>query len=171
MLAIDLEEPLPLSSATYDYVIAFNLFEHIFNHQQLFLESARIIKESGTFLMFVPFSYIYHADPHDYFRYTHETLKRILSELFEDVEVTGICCGTFSVAAGIAERALRFRFARFLCVLTSLSLDRLRRTGTTQPDAFYSGLFVEARRPRRAKEAGRPTLAVRSGESREGSRG
>jgi SAM-dependent methyltransferase len=96
---IDFEkDPLPCLNGTIDHTLAFNVLEHIFNHQFLVGEMYRIIKPGGTLIGFVPFLVNYHPDPHDYFRYTKEALRKILLKGgFKDIEVKEIGRGPFAV--------------------------------------------------------------------------
>lgn len=78
---IDFEtDRLPQSDASVDAVLMCNILEHIYNHQHVLREGRRILKAGGTLVGFVPFWVGYHPDPHDFFRYTDEALKRMLAE-------------------------------------------------------------------------------------------
>ncbi len=99
VLRIDFEkDPLPFPSETVDTVIAFNILEHIYNHNFLVSEIKRVTRKGGKLLGFVPFLVNYHPDPHDYFRYTKEALKKILVEAgYQNVVVTETGGGPFAV--------------------------------------------------------------------------
>ena len=79
---IDFEkDALPCQDNSIDNIIACNILEHLFQYQFLLKEIHRILKpQSGQVVGFVPFWVGYHADPHDYFRYTGECLDRIFQE-------------------------------------------------------------------------------------------
>ncbi|MBU0981393.1 class I SAM-dependent methyltransferase [Patescibacteria group bacterium] len=77
---MDLEKPFPVDSGTVDFALCFNTLEHVFNTGNLLSESARILKQGGHFIGSVPFLYPYHADPDDYYRYSHSSLKRLFEE-------------------------------------------------------------------------------------------
>jgi SAM-dependent methyltransferase len=84
---IDFEkDTLPYSDNTVDTVISCNALEHVYNHRFLISEMVRILTPNGSFIGFVPFLIKYHPDPHDYFRYTNEALRR----LFEDAGLKDI---------------------------------------------------------------------------------
>jgi hypothetical protein len=77
----------------------FNVLEHLFNYTNILKEIKRIKKADGVFIGYVPFLHWYHADPHDYFRYTHQSLERILSEAgFRDVVIEKIYRGPYTTA-------------------------------------------------------------------------
>ncbi|MEB3830092.1 class I SAM-dependent methyltransferase [Phormidium sp. CCY1219] len=73
----NLEQPLPFEDSEFDAVIAFNLLEHIYNHQPLIGEMYRILKPGGNCEVMVPFLINIHGDPHDYFRYTESSLNKL----------------------------------------------------------------------------------------------
>lgn len=95
MTGIDFEsDTLPFGTKSVDTVILANVLEHVYNHQHLLQEVRRILAEKGTLIGFVPFWIGYHPDPHDYFRYTHEALARMLEEVgFTDVRIHPLSVG------------------------------------------------------------------------------
>ncbi len=103
----DLEEKFPLPDASYDGVICMNIMEHIYNHEQFLSECRRILKPGGKILLAVPFIMQVHPSPHDYFRYTDETLKKIFADAeFHNVQVTPIGKGPFTAASHVAHNVL-----------------------------------------------------------------
>ncbi len=87
--AIDLEkDPLPFADNSIDTVLAFNIFEHIYNHDFLASETYRVARPGAQLLGFVPFLINYHPHPHDFFRYTSEALIRLCGDAgWKDVHV------------------------------------------------------------------------------------
>lgn len=92
---IDFEkDALPYTSGTVDTVICCNVLEHIYRYAFLTGEMRRILKPGGALIGFVPFLINYHPDPHDYFRYTKESLVRILKDAgFTRVSVREVGAG------------------------------------------------------------------------------
>lgn len=66
----DLEKALPFNDASFDHVISFNTFEHLFNDWLALRESARVLRTGGTFHIVVPFCYRVHGSPRDFHRHT-----------------------------------------------------------------------------------------------------
>ncbi|KKS39419.1 MAG: SAM-dependent methyltransferase [Parcubacteria group bacterium GW2011_GWD2_42_14] len=94
----DLEKPFPLQSESYDAVLACNVLEHIYNYQNIFTESCRVLRKGGTIIIIVPFIMFFHPSPHDYWRYTKETLNKLLIESnFIDISIVPIGQGPFLV--------------------------------------------------------------------------
>lgn len=93
------KDRLPFESNQFDIVIFLNVLEHIYNHKHILKEISRIKKDSGQLIGFVPFLKWYHADPHDYFRYTYEALELMLKEVgYTDVTVETLYIGPYSTA-------------------------------------------------------------------------
>lgn len=96
----DIQERFPLEDASYDHVIAINVLEHIYKHQNVLNESHRVIKKWGKLIMVTPFMFNVHGSPDDYFRYTRSALQKILIEAgfdSESIEIHEIWSGVFSV--------------------------------------------------------------------------
>ncbi len=89
---IDFEKDrLPFVDAYTDTVLLCNVLEHIYNYQFLVKQIHRVLKKNGQLIGFVPFWVGYHPDPHDYFRYTPESLRRIFSDTgFKNVKIVPI---------------------------------------------------------------------------------
>lgn len=96
---VDFEQDrLPFEDGSVQQVLVLNVFEHIYNHQHLAREIRRVIAPGGEVIGFVPFLINYHADPHDYFRYTHEALAKIFTGSgFSRVSVIPIGYGPFAL--------------------------------------------------------------------------
>jgi SAM-dependent methyltransferase len=77
VLALDVTKPFPISDDSIDVVIAFNLFEHVFEYEFAFREIYRILKPDGRIYLCVPFLHEFHPAPDDYFRFTASGLTQI----------------------------------------------------------------------------------------------
>jgi len=97
---VDFEkDQLPLADKFYDMVIFLNVLEHIYNYQHILKEIKRIKKDDGTLIFFVPFLKWYHADPNDYFRYTHQALHKIFTDTgYRDIKIEPLYLGPYSTA-------------------------------------------------------------------------
>ena len=76
VISLDVETDFPFESNSYDMVMAFHLFEHVFNFHKAPHEITRILRPGGRLMVSVPFLHQYHADPDDYFRFTDSGLRR-----------------------------------------------------------------------------------------------
>jgi SAM-dependent methyltransferase len=71
---------LPLPARACDALLCFNVLEHVFDHAAALRELRRVMKPGGVLYGRVPFLVGIHGDPHDYWRFTPETLARLLGE-------------------------------------------------------------------------------------------
>jgi len=125
----DLEQPLPVASATYEGVLLINVLEHIFNYEQLLSESARVLKPGGQIVIVVPFLFPVHPSPHDYWRFTGDALTRLLAAAgFQSITVVPLGGGVFSVRYLALDRlmpgAMRF-IGYYTFRYAALALDAL----------------------------------------------
>jgi SAM-dependent methyltransferase len=80
-------EKLPFDSAYFDSVLCSEVFEHIFNLDQVLGEINRVMKTDGRILITCPFVWNEHEVPFDYARYTRFALSDILKRNgFEIIE-------------------------------------------------------------------------------------
>lgn len=98
--SVDFEkDALPYEDGSFDTILLLNVLEHVFNHGHLLREVRRIKRGEGELIGFVPFLMWYHPDPHDFFRYTHESLARMLAdEGYRDIRVEVVANGPYTTA-------------------------------------------------------------------------
>lgn len=68
---------LPFSDAAYDHAAAFEVIEHHPEPALLLKEAARIIRPGGYVFLSWPHIFPLHEEPHDYFRYTPHSVRRM----------------------------------------------------------------------------------------------
>ena len=147
VMALDLEQPFPLPDATQDGVLCFNVLEHLFNAPQALIESCRILKPGGRMIGAVPFFVGYHPDPHDYFRYTHEALRRMAESAgFEVENITALGLGPFTAGASLIGVYLP-GLLRAICHAAAAPLDRLfmklRKSDEIIEPLAYGFVFIK----------------------------
>lgn len=76
---------IPFSDNHFDSVLASEVFEHIFNLDQVLAEINRVLKPEGNILITVPFVWNEHEVPFDYARYTVFALKDMLEKKGFDI--------------------------------------------------------------------------------------
>ena len=77
----DLNQPLDcLQDNEFDTILLADVLEHIYKPKELIAEMHRVLKPGGKLMVFVPFFYWVHSEPHDYFRYTEYALKKMVEE-------------------------------------------------------------------------------------------
>lgn len=147
---------LAISDDKFDCVFCTGTFEHLPDPWAAAGEIARITKPGGIVYIDAPFMQGYHADPHDYWRFTQDGLRR----LFQDFEVidTGVHMGPASGMAwvfvafcqGLAKnkfsRKLMFRLGR----LIAFPWKYLDLFAVKSPYSYLaaSGVYFIGRKPR-----------------------
>jgi SAM-dependent methyltransferase len=85
---------LPFSDDTFDAIIMQAVVEHLHSPNQAIDEAYRVLKKGGYIYLEVPFLQGFHADPHDYQRYTLKGLEKLLNK-YHKIELMGISVGVF----------------------------------------------------------------------------
>lgn len=147
----DLEQPFPIPDASFDHVLALNVLEHIFNYQNVLDEAYRVLKPGGTLVLAVPFLIQLHPSPHDHWRFSKETLGRLLSERnFREVTVRTIGTGIFGATSQLQHNLYRFGLLQMACKWFARAGDAV--LGFMKSDSVFSkeyyplGYLVTARR-------------------------
>lgn len=87
---------IPVAEASFDFVMAFNLLEHLKTSDNLLTETRRILKPDGKLIGSVQFLMDAHPDPHDYFRFSKEQLQIIFTDAgFKNIKIETIGRGPF----------------------------------------------------------------------------
>jgi len=79
---------IPVADAYFDCALSSEVFEHIFNPDEVLPEINRVLKPGARLLITCPFVWNEHEVPHDYARYTRFALQHLLKKHgFEVLEV------------------------------------------------------------------------------------
>lgn len=68
----------PFASASFDSMVANEVFEHVFNPDQFLAEAVRVLKPGGKVLLTLPFVWDEHEQPYDFARYSSFGIKALL---------------------------------------------------------------------------------------------
>lgn len=71
---------LPFENGRFDAVVSFEVFEHVFNLEEVLLEISRVLKPNGQLLLSIPFAWDEHEIPFDFARYTSFGISHILKK-------------------------------------------------------------------------------------------
>ena len=147
VISIDFEENFDLSEK-YDFALFMNTLEHVYNHKRFLKNIANSLHDGGHLEGVVPFLHYFHADPNDYFRYTHTALERLLIEAgFVDIEIKKIGCGGFTVSANMISRVLKFKPLVLASWFVALLLDKLLNKVWRVNSDIYGALVFSAKKP------------------------
>ena len=127
LVKLNLEEPFEIEKESFDCVVCLSVLEHIYDFRNVVRESHRILKKGGRFIGSTPFLRIFHADPYDYFRYTHQALIKIFEEEnFTCERMVYLGFGPFSLAVSHWVTLLP-KVVRSIFIFPAICLDTLFR--------------------------------------------
>lgn len=83
--------PLPLEDNQFDFVVSFQVIEHIKNDREFVKEIHRVLKPGGKFIVSTPNALTtLTRNPWHIREYKKEELRKLLSEFFKSIEALGI---------------------------------------------------------------------------------
>ena len=71
---------IPFPDSSFDSVVAFEVFEHLFDLPNALSEINRVLRPNGRLLISVPFVWDEHEQPFDFARYTSFALEALASQ-------------------------------------------------------------------------------------------
>jgi len=101
-LWLDVNSEWPFTESSYDHIVACEILEHLFYSRSFLEKVAKTLKDGGSFLGSVPNAFRmrnrmkflwgneFETDPTHVHMFSHITLKALLSEFFEDVEIVPV---------------------------------------------------------------------------------
>jgi SAM-dependent methyltransferase len=123
---VDLNEPLPFSSESFDTVLLTDVLEHIFRPIQLVTEIARVLRYGGNVIIGVPFFYCLHEQPYDFYRYTEFALAKMCLDSGLTIVQLDPSAGVPEILADITSKCLAEK-APSLCGAYSAMCSALLR--------------------------------------------
>ena len=73
-------ETFPFDDASFDSLVANEVFEHVFNPDRFLDEAHRVLRPGGMLLMTMPFVWDEHEQPHDFARYSSFGIRHLLEK-------------------------------------------------------------------------------------------
>lgn len=70
----------------YDVIVCFSVLEHVFDYQSSIKNMHKSLGKNGQLLVLVPAFYPLHDEPHDYWRFTEHSLRKLFSA-FSKIEI------------------------------------------------------------------------------------
>ena len=71
-------ETFPFEDASFDSLVANEVFEHVFNPDRFLNEAHRVLKQDGTIFLTMPFVWDEHEQPYDFARYSSFGIRALL---------------------------------------------------------------------------------------------
>lgn len=124
-MKFDLEGVFPINDNSFETILCINTLEHVFNYKKLISESWRVLSsKEGQMIIAVPFLMNIHPCPHDFWRYSRETLELIFKEAgFTSVQIQNVGTGPFSASLQLIYPFLKFAILRNVAYWVVLFLD------------------------------------------------
>ncbi|MGH7395366.1 MAG: class I SAM-dependent methyltransferase [Candidatus Methylomirabilales bacterium] len=104
---------LPFRDGAYELVLATQVLEHCYNPAAVVAEVHRVLRSGGLFVCSVPFIYVIHGDPDDYWRFTAEGLRHLLRD-FTQVAIWPLGNRWTAIWDLIAARPSGLKYANYL---------------------------------------------------------
>lgn len=150
-LKFDVEQPFPVGDVSYDHVLCLNLLEHTYDYMHVLRESLRVMKPGGKIVSVTPFSIPLHPCPHDYYRFTGETLRRMFTDAgfqVESVEAMGygVFACVYQYSSWLLPGVLRRIAMRCAAGMDAL-LSRVSKRYKELSSNYVLGYLVIARKP------------------------
>lgn len=148
---------IPLEDATIDCVMATEFLEHHSEPGVVLGEIFRVLKPRGVLFATVPFIWNLHEVPHDEYRYTPYSMRRILENAgFGDISIKGLGGWNASLAQmiglwitfvkmrGIVRTALKMLIFPVFALL--VKTDRRPEIFDAEQNSMFNGLSIMARK-------------------------
>lgn len=69
---------IPFKNASFNTILSIEVFEHVFNLEEVLDELYRVLKPGGNILLSIPFVWEEHEQPYDFGRYTSFGIKHLM---------------------------------------------------------------------------------------------
>ncbi len=138
-LNIDLQKEIYLD-LKYDYIVIFNVLEHLFDPNLALKNLSTICKKNGRIIGSTPFLFRVHGAPKDYSRFTKDHLIELLKlNNFKDIEIIELGTGPFLACISLLRSYLKYLPIFYqLLVLMALVFDKLIKLSIrTDPKKIY----------------------------------
>ena len=136
---LDLQKKI-LIELKYDYIIIFNVLEHLLDPNLALRNLSKICKKNGKIIGSTPFLFRIHGAPKDYSRFTKDHLIELLkSSNFKDIEIIELGTGPFLACISLLRSYLKYLPVFYqLLVLFALVFDKLIKLFIkTDPKKIY----------------------------------
>ena len=145
-VVLDLTGPLPLAGNSFDAALLFNCLYIFANPAEILKEVNRVVKPGGFLLAITPFIFNEAPEPTDYWRFTSQGLRQVLSHGgFSEIKI--ITFGErFTAVIFLLNKFLILNFLRPLFYLPAIWLDKLVPLGVKKNHPCPLGYLAIAKR-------------------------
>lgn len=137
---------MPLDNNSFETVMATEVLEHCNKPEVTLNEIYRVLTENGLFFFTVPYLWTLHEVPHDEFRYTPFSMKRLLEEAgFKSIEIKSLGGWNASLAQmlglWVRRSPLSAKKRRWLSVILKPIIKYLIKNDIIKNN-FYEGQMI-----------------------------
>lgn len=115
---------IPFKDQHFDHVFSSEVFEHVFNLDDLLVEINRVTKTGGTLLVTVPFCWDEHEIPYDFARYSSYGISSVMHkhgfEVISQIKTTTYIGTIFQMIAAYISQCLLPKNRYFRVILNPL---------------------------------------------------
>lgn len=147
-LIIDLDSANKVNlKQKFKTVIAYNFFEHVFNHKNILRNIYALMTKNAELHVFIPFLIPYHPDPNDYVRFTAQGLVTLLEENKFKVQKIDCLGGYFTLLLQYLQYfpVIGLFFVFLLPLVTVLDKVIAKKIGDKYYQRYVLGYYVVAR--------------------------
>ncbi len=101
---------IPFENDRFDSIYSSEVFEHVFNLNEILLDINRVHKKEGLFLISMPFVWPEHEMPNDFGRYTSSGIKSVLKncnyEIVDHIKSPGFFLSVVQLFAAYVHKVI-----------------------------------------------------------------
>lgn len=139
IIKIDLEKDFD-HQKTYDFIVIFNVLEHLSDYKKALGNLNKILKINGKIIGSTPFLFRVHGAPNDYIRFTSQYLEKIFKESnFQEIQIEELGTGPFLSSVALLRSYLKYIPILYqLLLIIALIADKLLKIFMkTDPKKIY----------------------------------
>jgi SAM-dependent methyltransferase len=127
-IEIELEQALPLDTASIDTLLSTQTLEHLADIEFYLGECARLVRPDGVLILTAPMQWRHHEVPYDYWRFTKYGLINLLERHGFSIKSISPCGGVYALIGQIFlshlhERGMRKKWLNKIINRLALYLD------------------------------------------------
>lgn len=142
-------QDIPLEDDSVDIILFLEVLEHVTEPEALMIDMRRVLKDSGTLILSVPFIWPLHEEPYDFRRYTSHGIEDISRKFgFEVRKITALHSGWLGISKlfnSLAQKnkKINFLILKFIAI-ASRGLAYISRN--SMPEFYLTNLVILQKR-------------------------
>jgi SAM-dependent methyltransferase len=116
-------EHLPFKDGSFDACLCTQTYEHVADPEQVTREIDRVLNKRGVLFLSVPGTIPVHNYPHDYWRWTDQGLRMMLTKHFSLISVHEVCTPLETISQLALTYLPTSKFSSFCTAFTGKLMD------------------------------------------------